>query len=104
MIRTRRPDTKTSLTVIISIKMLLILEYNEIIRASMDITEDELRRVRGDRSLEKKLRYSPLQDLMLSLVDLLETDSEESQSLEREKGALPLTVAYEPISTTISGV
>ena len=67
----------------------------------MDIMEDELRRLRGDRSLEKKLCYSPLQDLMLSLVELLETDSEESQSLEREKGALSLTVAYEPISTSI---
>jgi hypothetical protein len=81
------------------LKTLLTLEYNSIIKASMDITEDELRRLRGDKSLENKVRRSPLRGLLLSLVDLLETDSEEFQALEKQKGALSLAVAHAPSST-----
>jgi len=85
-------------------KTLLIIGYHKLIKASKDIMEEDLGRLRGDRSLEQKLYDSPLQDLMLCLVDLLETDSEEIQSLEKEKATMSLAVAYYPISTSISDV
>ena len=91
------PETETTTEDFIQgnetpMKISLTLAYDEVISASMDVTEDELRRLRGDRSLEKRLRQNPLQDLMLSLVDLLETDSEEFQFLEKRKTAMALAV------------
>lgn len=74
----------------------LIVGYREIVKASLDVTEDELRRIRRDEGVEEKLYNSPLQDFLLCLVDFLETESEEFQSLEKEKGALSLVVAYAP--------
>lgn len=92
------------LSTVISMKTLLTIGYHKLINASNDIMEEELGRLRGDISLEQKLYDSPLQDLILCLVDLLETDSEETQSLEKEKAAMSLAVAYDPISASISNV
>ena len=44
-----------------------------------------MQRAWGDEFFKRTPYESPLQDLMLGLVDLLETDSEESQLMEKEK-------------------
>src|SRR5271169_6320179 len=69
--------------------------------ASSTVSEEELRGAREDEFFKQRLYENPLQDLMLSLVDLLETDSEESQSLEKEKGSQPLTMVHNPIPVLI---
>ena len=61
--------------------------------ASLAVKEDELRRIRADADIEERLDDNPLQDVLLSLVDLLETESEESQSSKRDKRAFSLVVA-----------
>ena len=76
------------------LQTLLTLGYSDIINASLDVTEEELQRLRGDTKLERKLYKSPLRDLILSLVDMLETDSEESQHLEKEKHTTSPVVLY----------
>ena len=65
-------------------------------KASADITEDELHRIRVDEEVEEKIYSSPLRDLLLCLVDLLDTDSQEYQTLEREKAAFSPLLAYPP--------
>lgn len=67
-------------------------------KASLDVTEEELQMFRGNESLEEKLSGSPLRDMMFSLVDPLETDSEESQSQEKQKNTMASTIIYNPIS------
>ena len=57
-------------------------------KASRDITEEELLRTRSDQYVERKLSDSPLGQFFLDLVTLLETDSQESQSLEKQKHAM----------------
>jgi hypothetical protein len=66
--------------------------------ASLDITEDELRMTRRNEDIEEKLYNGPLRDFMHFIVDLLETDSEESQSREKEKGTMTPTIIYSPMS------
>ena len=44
----------------------------------------------------------PLQDMMLGLVDLLEAESAESQSLERRKGSRSCQIVYETASISDS--
>lgn len=44
-------------------------------------------RTRSDDDFEKKLGESPLRQFLFGLVNLLETDSQESQSLEKAKDA-----------------
>ena len=53
--------------------------------ASQDVTEDELLRTRSDEDIEDKLSENPLHQFLFGLVELLEVDSQESQSLERDK-------------------
>jgi hypothetical protein len=80
----------------------LTVGYEKILNASLEISEDDLRSARGNYRLKEKLYMNPLQDLMLGLVDMLEAESEESQSLEREKSAVPALVTYEATSTVAS--
>lgn len=47
---------------------------------------------RTDESVEAKHYDNPLRNLMLSLVNLLETDSQESQDLKAEKGKRIATI------------
>ena len=70
------------------IRALLIVGYRDIIEASLDISEEDLQRARRDNSIKRRVYKSPLRDVLLRLVDFLETDSEESQSLEKEKSTL----------------
>ena len=70
------------------------------VEASLSITEEELRTLRDNESLEMEVHKSPLRDLMFSLVNMLETDSEESQTLEKEKGSRAPAVIYHSIPTT----
>ena len=66
-------------------KGLLSVGFDRIIKASEEVTEDDLRTARIDEAVQDKLYENPLQDLMLSLVSLLETRSKESQERDTEK-------------------
>jgi hypothetical protein len=81
----------------ICLKLLLMEEYVRIIKASEEVTEDDLRMARTDKAVKKKLRENHLLSFMLTLVDILETESEESRELEIGKGDTITTV------TTTSG-
>ena len=59
--------------------------YHRILKASLDFTEEDLRLARHDHSVRAKLDENPLEYVLLSLVDLLETDSEGFQERERKK-------------------
>ena len=56
--------------------------------ASRDITEEELLRTRSDEEVKLKLSESPLGQFLFGLVSILETDSQESQSLEKAKNTI----------------
>lgn len=75
-----------------SFEALLMAGYNRIIQASEDITEEDLKTLRTDESVEAKHFENPLATLVLSLVNLLETDSQESQDLAAEKGKRIMTI------------
>ena len=79
-----------------------MLGYHQIIEASKDVTEDELHRYRGDKRIRNKFNGNVLQDVFLCLVKLLETDSEESQSLQKEKAARGPIVVHTPPSTPLA--
>jgi hypothetical protein len=64
---------------------LLIEGYFRIIEASESILEEDLRKARYDETVQEKLDANPLKSVLLKLMDLLETDSEESQERERKK-------------------
>ena len=76
-----------------------MLGYTTIIESSQAVTEDDLRRYRGDKRVRSKFNNNVLQDVFLCLVKLLETDSEESQSLQKDKAARGPIVVYAPPST-----
>src|SRR2546423_10557039 len=78
MIRKKR--VQRTLREVIRVPSFLIVGYHRIIEASMG----ELRSIRRDCSVMAKLYENPLQSVLLSLVDLFEVDSKESQ--ERVKG------------------
>ena len=69
--------------------------YHKILNASLEISEDDLRNARGNYDLKKKLYNNPLQDLFLGLVDMSELESDESQSLDRDKSTIPSLITYE---------
>jgi hypothetical protein len=71
---------------------LLTVGYNRLTQASEDITEEDLKTLRTDESVEAKHYKNPLASLMLSLVNLLETDSQESQDLAAGKGKRVTTI------------
>lgn len=77
-----------------SMKASLTAGYDRILKASQDVTEDDLMTARVDDSVDMKLDENQLQYVMLSLVDLLETDSKEAQELERVKGKQTANVTY----------
>ena len=68
-----------------------MIGYDRIINASEEVTEEDLRMARMDDTVQDKLDENPLQDLMLSLVSLLETQSKESQERDAEKGKNKVT-------------
>jgi hypothetical protein len=80
----------------------LTVGYNKILKASLEISEEDLRSARGNYDVKQKLYMNPLQEFMLGLVDMFESESEESQSLEREKSAIPALIAYEATRTVAS--
>jgi hypothetical protein len=67
----------------------LIEEYSWIIEASQSISEEDLRRARDNDTVQEKLDVNPLVSVLSNLVDLLETNSKESQ--EREKKMFKIT-------------
>lgn len=83
------------------IALLLTVGYERIVRASMDVTQDELRRARQDRDVMAKFDENPLQYVLLSLVDLLEIDSEESREREKEKVKPLPTALHNTMSTPL---
>lgn len=70
------------------------------VEASLSITEEEWQTLRDNESLEMKVHKGRLRDFMLCLVNVLETDSEESQSPVKEKGMIALSMNYNPISAS----
>jgi hypothetical protein len=71
------------------------------LKASDDITEDDLRSARHDLHVKAKLDDNPLQYVLMNLVALQEADSEESQERERKKfKAAPSHPVGESDSTT----
>jgi hypothetical protein len=77
-----------------------MIGYNKIIKASEDVTEEDLMMARVEESFEIKHADNPFLSLILRLVDLLETDSKESQELVTEKGKKVATVTYSVATTT----
>ena len=67
------------------IKTLLTAGYNRLIHASHDVTEEDLMAFRTDETVEAKHYQNPLRNFMLSLVNLLETDSQEAHERDVEK-------------------
>jgi hypothetical protein len=59
--------------------------YSRIIEASKSISEEDLRKARDDETVKVQLDANPLMPVLLNLLDLLETDSEESRERERKK-------------------
>jgi hypothetical protein len=79
----------------------LTLGYNNVIEGSMDITDQDLHKFRGDLGLKiSKLEGNPVRDLLLSLVDLLDTESQESLSRARDKPSAPIVI-YESVPSVI---
>jgi hypothetical protein len=78
----------------------LIVDYDKLINASKDFTEDELRRIRKDEDVKKKLHKNPIKGFLLRLVSLLTTDSQEYLSSEKEKGAFSGVVPSLPSTST----
>ena len=69
-----------------SSKALLMAGYHRLLQASDDVTEEDLKVFRTDELVEAKHYDNPLRNFMLSLVNLLETDSQEAHELDVEKG------------------
>ena len=74
------------LQVVRTMSILLIIGYLSVVQASQEISLEDLQRARDDEGVQDKFDSSPLCDFLWRLVELQETDSSESQSLEREKG------------------
>lgn len=66
-------------------RLLLTVGYERIVKASMDITEDELRRAWDDDDVATKIDENPLEPVMSSLLDMFNVESLESQRRENEK-------------------
>jgi len=64
---------------------LLIAGYERIAKASLDITEDELRRAWDDDDIATKIDENPLKPVLLSLLDIFNVESLESQLREKKK-------------------
>jgi hypothetical protein len=79
---------------------LLMEGYSRIVKASESFSEKDLRKARDDETVEEKLDANPLKGILLNLLDLLETDSEESQERERKKFKItpPSVLSSEPSS------
>ena len=65
------------------------------------MSTEELQRARLDKSIKRKLDGNPLQDVMLLLVDFLETDSQESQTSEKEKRSTTSRLVYNASSQSL---
>lgn len=65
--------------------------YDALIAASEGISEEDVRAARWNSAVREKLDGNPLEYIIFSLVNLLETDSEESR--QREKKKLKYTVS-----------
>jgi len=65
------------------------------------VSTEELQRARLDKSIKRKLDGNPLQDVMLLLVDFLETDSQESQTSEKEKRSTTSRLVYNASSQSL---
>jgi hypothetical protein len=68
----------------------------------MDVTLDELHACRGDKSVGDKFAANILEDLLLELVGMLDTDTKEHQMREQQKNSQPKASAP-VIPSTISG-
>ena len=79
-----------------------IVGSRDIIEASLDISEEELQRARKDNSIKRRVYKSLLRDVLPRLVDLLETNSEESQSLGGKKDNLMSAVIDNVLSQLLS--
>src|SRR5947207_8367420 len=81
--------------------ILLKLGYYSIIQASLEVTEEDLLSLHDDKSIRVKLSQNPLNRLILSLADLLETDSQESQDLDTEKRKQTTTLFHGFVSEPV---
>lgn len=85
---------------------LLMEGYFRIIEASKSISEEDLRNARRDQGVQVKLDANPLKLVLLNLVDLLETNSEESYERERKKVKtttyIPSSELYPAVSESTS--
>jgi hypothetical protein len=73
--------------------------YHNILKASQDITAEELRRYRSDDDVRDKVNENPLQSVFKVLVQIPETESQESQ--ERQKHKFKHTSAAVHAATTV---
>ena len=81
---------------------LLILGYYGVIDASQAITEEDLSNAHCDTSIRRKFLAGPLRDLMFCLVAMKNTDSQESQDMEREKSKQVRAAVLKPVTESVS--
>jgi hypothetical protein len=80
----------------------LTIGYHLIIQASLEVNEAELSSARKDKLFRMKLSRNPLKHVILSLADLLETDSQEARELDTEKRRQIATVLSGPVSDSFA--
>jgi len=90
------PETETTedfpIRTCVCLLIALMVVYNSIIQGSLEVTEEDLLAVPTNRKIKIKLAQNPLQQLLLTLADMLHVASNRSQELETEKNKQRLTV------------
>jgi hypothetical protein len=97
--RCQKIRSQDNLRNVILVVISLIIVLKIVMDDSMEVTREVLNTWHTDRNIRKKYHHSPLQDLLVNLASLLETPSQESQDLEKEKGKQTNQVSYNPSST-----
>ena len=84
------------------IEVLLTIDYNELVKASMDITEEILRKWGSADVMTRKLwSKGPLEYLLPTLASLFMTDSQESKTLETMKSKQKPKVIPHPLPVSL---
>jgi hypothetical protein len=98
---TRRLRVNQGLRNVLPIVSLLTIGYEMLIKASMDVTEEILKSYDMDESIRDRYFLTPVEYLVPSLVNMLATDSKESQDLEAKKNKQIPTLVHNPLPVSI---
>src|SRR5208282_3045070 len=86
-----------------TIEVLLTIGYEGLVKSSMAITEEMLRKW-GSADVRTRMRWSngPLEYLLPTLASLFATDSQESKALETTKSKQEPIVVHHPLPASTS--